>query len=156
MAMAQTVRIYLQARGVGYELIAHPATGSSRETASAAHVPDDHVAKAVILADGEGHLMAVVPGSAWVRIQALEEELGRPLALAPEAEVAALLPDCSPGAIPPLGPAYGLPTVLDEALTTLARVYFEAGDHRHLVVVAGEDFRELLAGARHGFFSHPG
>jgi Ala-tRNA(Pro) deacylase len=36
----------------------------------------------------------------------------------------------------------------------LANVFFEAGDHKHLVHVTGEAFHLLLKGARHGFFSH--
>jgi Ala-tRNA(Pro) deacylase len=43
---------------------------------------------------------------------------------------------------------------MDEALTTLANVYFEAGDHEHLVHTSGDDFKHLLSGVRHGHFSH--
>jgi Ala-tRNA(Pro) deacylase len=64
-----------------------------------------------------------------------------------------LFPDCAKGAVPALGAAYGLETFLDEALTSLANVYFEAGDHRHLLRVSGDAFAELLAGARRGHFS---
>ena len=155
MTIAETVKAYLESQGVRFELVAHPLSYSSRETAAAAHVQDDHIAKAVILKDAHGFLTAVIPGSHWIKLHTLRQELNRPLKLAPEAEIETLFRDCQPGAIPPLGPAYNLETVLDEALTTLANVYFEAGDHEHLVRVSGEDFRWLLGGARHGFFSHP-
>ena len=54
----------------------------------------------------------------------------------------------------PLGPAYGIETFLDEALMSLANVYLEAGDHEHLVHIGGDDFKTLLSGVRHGFYSH--
>jgi Ala-tRNA(Pro) deacylase len=153
MSLAQTAASALIREGVHYRLLAHPRTFSTRETAGAAHVPPDHIAKGVIL-EGEGRLvMVVVPGSHWVRLHAVEQELSRTLAFAAEDTVSALFPDCQPGAVPALGPAYGLEALMDEALATLAHVYFEAGDHEHLVEVSGEDFRRLLGGCRHGRYS---
>lgn len=155
MALANTVKKYLEANGVAFDLVGHAKTGSSHETARAAHVPDDHIAKGVILKDEAGtYLMAVIPGSNWVRVHVLRDELDRALELAPEAEVDAVFTDCEPGAIPAVGPAYGIETIMDEALTTLSKVYFEAGDHQNLVCITGADFRKLLSGVRHRFFSH--
>lgn len=154
MTMAATVKGYIEGRGVAYQVITHPASGSSQELADAAHVDQGHIAKAVILKDDAGVVMAVVPGDAWVRLSALQEELGREMELAEEADAAARFPDCDAGAIPPLGPAYGVETVLDTALTSLANVYFESGDHRTLIRVAGEDFLDLLDGVRRGYYCH--
>ena len=82
------------------------------------------------------------------------DELNRELELVEEDEFAKLFPDCEPGAIPPLGPAYNIETFLDEALKSLANIYFESGDHEHLIHTSGEDFKKLLSGVRHGHFSH--
>jgi Ala-tRNA(Pro) deacylase len=154
MTLAATLKRYLEDRGVDYARVPHPHTGSSHETALAAHVPDDHIAKAVVLRDDAGYLLVVVPASHWLKIDAINRELGRDLQLAREDELATLFSDCRPGAIPPLGAAYGIDTLLDESLTSLASVYFEAGDHEQLVHVHGADFQTLLAGARHGHYSH--
>jgi Ala-tRNA(Pro) deacylase len=43
--------------------------------------------------------------------------------------------------------------VLDDALTSLAHVYFEAGDHEQLVKVYADQFKILMQGVRHGHFS---
>jgi|APFre7841882630_1041343.scaffolds.fasta_scaffold106717_1 Ala-tRNA(Pro) deacylase len=153
MAMAETVKMYLDSQEVEYQLVAHPRSHCSKETAAVAHIPDDHIAKAVILKDERGFMMAVIPGSNWIKLRALQQELDRTLELASETEVDNLFKDCQPGAIPPLGLAYDMETVLDEALITLAKVYFEAGDHEHLAQVNGDDFRKLLSGVRHGYFS---
>ena len=156
MAMAETVKRYLATQAVKYQLVQHPRSRSSRETAATAHVPDDHIAKAVILKDEQGFLMVVIPGNHWIKLHALQQELDRPVEMAAEAEIDTLFTDCQVGAIPPLGPAYALETLLDKELSTRVTVYFESGDHEHLVQVSGEDFRRLLQGARHGYFSHPG
>ena len=154
MSIAETVRKYLAEYDVEFEPVPHPKTYSSRETAQATHVREDHIAKAVLIKDSEGFAMVVIPGSNWVKLQALHDELGRDFELADESEVDKLFIDCKPGAIPPLGPAYGIETYLDEQLLSLANVFFEAGDHIHLVQVSGDAFHRLLKGARHGHYSH--
>jgi Ala-tRNA(Pro) deacylase len=154
MSLAETVRQYLMKHQVQFEPIPHPKTASSRETAHAAHVREDHVAKAVIVKDQQGYAMVVIPGSNWVKLEAVNREMDRDFALATESEAEALFKDCQPGAIPPLGLAYGIETCVDEQLLSLANVFFEGGDHTHLVQVNGQAFHELLKGARHGHFSH--
>jgi Ala-tRNA(Pro) deacylase len=135
-------------------MVSHPHTGSSHESAEASHVNEDHIAKAVIVKDESGYAMVVVPASNWVEIKHLRNELDRDFKLVEENELAKLFPDCEPGAIPPLGSAYQIETFLDEELTTLANVYFEAGDHENLVHMSGDNFKKLLSGLRHGYFSH--
>lgn len=154
MALAETIKSWLSDHHVEYDLVPHHETFSSHATAQTAHVMDDHVAKAVIVKDAKGYAMAVIVGSDWLKLKALQEEADRAFELADEAEVVNLFKDCKPGAIPPLGPAYGLETFLDERLTTLANVFFEAGDHKNLVHVRGEAFHDVLKGVRHGHFSH--
>jgi len=153
MAIAPRVEAFLNAHGIVFELVPHKTTGSTHESAVAANVPDDHIAKAVLVRDDQGHAMVVVPGDAWVMLDKLNADSGRDFSLDPEVQLEHLFPDCAPGAAPPLGPAYELPTFLDETLTTLAQVYFEAGDHGNLVRVSGPDFMHLLAGARRGSFA---
>ena len=153
MTIAATVKSHIEGRDVAYEVIAHPATGSSHETAEAAHVDEGHIAKAVILQDSEGTVMVVVPADSWVKLSAVEKELNREMVLADENEAARHFPDCDAGAIPPLGPAYGMETLINRTLTSLAYVYFESGDHRSLLKVKSEDFLELLGGARLGYFA---
>jgi Ala-tRNA(Pro) deacylase len=153
MAIAAKVKSYLDAQGFQYELIGHYLTGSSHESAEAAHIDEGHIAKAVILTGQQGPVMAVVPGDSWVSLSAVQRMLDRELVLAQEDETASLFADCDQGAIPPLGPAYGIETLLDEALVSLAFHYFESGDHQTLLKVRGEDFLKLLGGARRGHFS---
>jgi len=154
MAIAQTVKNYLDQKAVQYELKTHPHSGSSHETSLASHVSEDHIAKGVIVKDASGYAMIIVPAINYVEMKHVRKELGRELELVEEDEFARLFPDCEAGAVPPLGPAYQIETFLDEALTTLANVYLEAGDHEHLLHLSGDAFKTLLSGVRHGHFSH--
>jgi Ala-tRNA(Pro) deacylase len=62
----------------------------------------------------------------------------------PEDEIEATFSDCECGAIPAIGDAYGVDVVLDPALTHQPDVYFESGDHEHLIHMRGEVFRDLM------------
>ena len=154
MSLCKTVQNLLEQHHISMELVPHPRTYSAHDTAQAAHVREDHIAKAVIVTDTQGAVMVIIPGNHWLKLKALQQESGRDFQLADEKDIETLFSDCQPGAIPPLGPAYDIETYLDEQLTSLANVYFEAGDHEHLVHISGEDFNALLKGVRHGFFSH--
>ena len=139
---------------VHYDLVSHTKSYSSRETARKAHVDEDHIAKAVIVKDTKGYAMFVVPGGESLKMHTLQEELDRDFELADESELKKLFSDCKIGAIPPLGQAYSLETYLDEQLSSLANVYFEAGDHENLVHIQGDEFHKLFKGVRHGHFCH--
>ncbi|MDH5483768.1 MAG: YbaK/EbsC family protein [Gammaproteobacteria bacterium] len=154
MSIPNTINTYLNNHHVGYDLLTHPTTYSSQDTAKAAHVDQDHIAKAVVVKDSWGYAMVVIPGNNWIRLHALNRESNRLFRLASETELHNLFFDCKIGAIPPLGQAYGIETYVDDRLNSLANIYFEAGDHEHLVHIHGNDFHELFKGVRHGHFCH--
>jgi Ala-tRNA(Pro) deacylase len=123
------------------------------ESAQLAHVPGDRIAKSVVLEDERGYLLAVLPASCRVDLGELHRQTRRNLGLATEYELGALFEDCEPGAVPPLGPAYDLETIVDETLAEQPDIYFEAGDHEQLVHVSAEAFETLLGEAQHTDFS---
>ncbi len=154
MSIAPSVERFLLERGVSFDVVEHPRTYDAMYTAALAHVPGDDVAKSVVLhAEDGGYVMAVVPSTRRVELGALEEATHRHLELASEAEIARIFDDCEFGAVPPLGSAYGVPTIVDDSLVEREEVFFEAGDHVDLVHVSGVDFRRLIADAEVGRFA---
>lgn len=153
MAMAQHVSQYLQEHEIPYDLVSHPHSSSSLETAASAHLSGDCVAKSVILEDDQGYLMAVIPATHRLDLRALDTYLTRHVELADEPELAGLFDDCELGAMPALGPAYGLRTLVDRKLAEQPDIYFDAGDHERLVRVDSEALFELMDGFELGEFS---
>lgn len=153
MTMAPTVQRHLAEQGIAHEVVVHPATGSSSETAQVAHVSGNRIAKAVVLKDGAGYLLAVLPAAHHLQLDWVRDWLGRRVTLASEAEVGRLFPDCDVGAVPAIGHAYGLDVIVDESLIGLDEVAFEGGDHQSLIKTSGEQFSSLLGAARRGRFS---
>lgn len=156
MAISNKLRLYLKQHDVKYRLISHPHSASSMESAEKAHVPGDSLAKGIIVKEGGEYLMVVLPSDYYVELDTLQKLLGKEVEMAEEAELIGLLPDCELGAIPAVGPVFGVKTMWDPntSLGKEEQVYFEAGDHEHLIKVSGKQFHELMAGADRGEFSH--
>lgn len=152
MAISATLKKYLDQQQVAFELIPHPHTGSSMDTAQQAHVPGNRLAKAVILKEDGNYSMVIVPSVEHVDLALLREQFGHGVELATEPELGELFPDCETGAVPPIGAAWGLATYLDECLLHEQEVFFEAGDHEDLVRVSGDQFLKLLGDVRHGHY----
>jgi Ala-tRNA(Pro) deacylase len=153
MTIANSVIDYLQKNRVSYSVVGHAHSANSKQTISAAHIPAEKLAKAVIVKDKNGYLMAVLPSDKYVDLHALSKRLGRALELSDEPAIHPIFKDCQPGAIPPIGPAYGMETILDDSLVGQPDIYFEAGDHEELIHMDGENFLHLLKQAQHGRFS---
>jgi Ala-tRNA(Pro) deacylase len=152
MTMSLTLEEFLNQHNASYDLIPHPHTGSSMETAEEAHVPGMRLAKAVVIKDDDRYLMVVVPSAEHVDMTVLRQQFGHAVVLASEAELADLFPDCEVGAVPPFGAAWGVDTFVDETLLAESEVFFEAGDHEALVRVTGDQFERLLEDAERGYF----
>lgn len=155
MSISPRLANFLNEHRAHYEVCEHVHTETSAQTARLAHVPPQRLAKSVILEDDGGCVMAVLPADRRVHIGELARLLGRhDLHLSDEARIKVLFNDCSPGAVPALGMAWGMETIVDETLQEAPEIYIEAGDHEQLLKLSRDDFNALTRGARHGHFGH--
>jgi Ala-tRNA(Pro) deacylase len=153
MSISPRLRSYLDRRGLQFEEIPHARAMCAVHAAKAAQVAREQVAKAVLVQAGDNYMLAVVPASRQVRFDRLQSWLGRPVRLAEERESEDLFADCDLGAIPPVGGAYDLETVMDDSLLDADEVYFEGGDHRTFVHMYAKDWRKLMKDTAHSAFS---
>ena len=156
MKIASKLEDYLRQQEIKYRVVTHPHSEYSMETAEKAHVPGDALAKGVLVKDDDGYLLVVLPADFHIELESLQRLLGQQVKMVDEAAVVKVFADCEPGAVPPVGMAYGIKTIWDpeSSLGKLDEVFFEAGDHQTLVRVSGVQFHELMAPAERGRFSH--
>jgi len=155
MAIAITLQEYLDNSNVEYELISHPYSNSSQETARLSHVSGEHLAKAVLLEDAFGdYMLALIPSTHRVDFGALKKQLNIRLGLATESELNEVFNDCQQGAVPALAQAYGIPMIVDKSLSSHSDIYFEGGSHTDVVHLDGSQFDDLMRDKHHGRFSH--
>lgn len=154
MSIPSRLTHYLEQHGARYEVCAHDHSNTSAETARSAHLDPGQLAKSVILEDDFGCVMAVVPADKTVMLGEVSRMLGRrELRLSDERRIADLFADCARGAVPPVGMAWGMETLVDDALDGPGTVYMEGGDHECLLRMSHDQFHELMSTARHGHFS---
>jgi len=154
MFVSQTVLGYLDRSGVDFDLVTHPHSACSHETARAARIAPKELAKGVLMR-GKDYMLAVVPASRHVNAFAVSQLLGGELVtFALESEMPFIFRDCERGALPIVGEAFGIRTAIDDALLAVDDVYFEAGDHERLVHLRHDDFTRLMRHQPHGTISH--
>ena len=155
MFISQSVAQLLDKRNVNLEIVAHPRTSGAADAAASAHVPLTRTAKAVLLYSADDYVLAVIPANARVDRHALEDLMHEaPLWLADEEDFPYIFRDCALGAVPPVGEAFGIRTAVDDTLLERGDVFFEGGDHEHLIHVSGADFRRLMEAVPHGHFCY--
>ena len=153
MTIASRIRSYLTREHVTYDEVIHAPAMSATTAAEAAHVSENSLAKGVVLRTKDRFMLAVVPASHHVRLGALRKYLGEEVGLATEDEIHLLFGDCDLGAIPPIGDAYGVETIIDDALMDANHVYLEGGDHRTLIHLGAEEWQRLTKKMPHAVFS---
>lgn len=155
MGLPVNIREYLDREHIAYDTLLHRRTTTLAQAAEACGIPVSQLARAVILVDAQGLLMAVLPADHVLDFEALCALLRRDLELVPGNQLAAIFDDCEPRACPPVAAAYDLDVVVDSALDGLGTITFEPGVHTSLLQVSQSDFRRLLGDAFSGSFSTP-
>jgi Ala-tRNA(Pro) deacylase len=155
MSVSASVHEHLTHKGVIYDLLNHPHSQSSLESARLAGVPAGQVVKGVLTHDGDNYLLCVIPSNHHLNTAQLNQAMHGEFELASEQRVGEFFNDCELGAIPALGQVYGLHVVWDETLADEDNLYIESGDHENLIHVTRGAFMELMGGLEHLAISIP-
>jgi len=153
MTIAATLGDALEFEGIDYRILRTPARAETTEALRACGVVPEQRAKALLLKDAQGFLLTVTSITRVPDIERLRRELHRDLVLAEDEDLDELFCDCEAGSVPPIGPWYRIPTVVDPSLREPTEVVFDAGEPRSLVQVEQRDFAKLLDGAEYLAFS---
>jgi len=135
---------FLQESGIGYERHSHPTTYTSQALAHAEHVSGHMVAKPVIVKSGTGFVMCVIPAPAHLDLKRVAAALNEgEVALAREAEMADLFPECELGAEPPIGPMFNMTTIMDSRLKSDEFLVMQAGKHTEAIKIRRPDWERV-------------
>jgi len=146
-ALPSRVESSLKSHYIPYQVACHAKTTSLEKAAIALGLPQEQVARAILLKDARGLLMVVLPLTRLLHLTQLREQLNRKLEVISGAQADKYFPDCEPGSRPPLGEAYGIPMIVDKSLLNQPEIYFEPGNHRVFVKLHKADFAALISNA---------
>jgi Ala-tRNA(Pro) deacylase len=134
---------YLIEEQIDFEWLPHPPAYTAQKRAKYLRVPGEQVAKCVLLVGPAGYLLAVLPATHQVDTRVLAGQLGGPVRLATDAEIADVFRDCEWGVVPPFGARYGIATLLDEAIEPDARIILETHTQFEAVRLRCRDFERV-------------
>lgn len=128
---------WLREHRVDHEVHEHAEAFTAESTARAEGVDARTFAKVVGVATDDGRrALLVVDAPDRLDLRKARHVLGaRDVRLLTEPELAELAPGCDAGALPALGPLFGVPMHVDHAIADDTEISFNAGTHRHSVRV---------------------
>ena len=145
MPIPRTLKSHLDHEHVHYDVLSHSQTFRALAVAQTLHVPEQEMAKVVIVKVKERFVTTVLPATWNVDMPCLRKIFGtHRVRLATEKEIMHLFPDCELGAMPPLGTLYGLPVYVDRSLTGDEEIVFEGGTHSEAIRMRYWDFAALV------------
>jgi Ala-tRNA(Pro) deacylase len=134
---------YLAEQRIDFEWLPHPPAYTAQKRAKYLRVSGRQVAKCVLLASPSGYLLAVLPATRQVDTKVLAEQLGGPIRLANDREIATVFRDCESGVVPPFGTRYGVSTLLDDAIDPDASIVLETDTQYEAIRLRCRDFERL-------------
>ncbi|MCS7166623.1 MAG: YbaK/EbsC family protein [Gemmatales bacterium] len=144
MTVLEQIRQRLQAVGIEvYSLLFHRPVFTSEEAAAVRGTPLASGAKALLLKADDRFILAVLPADRKLDNRQLRERLGvKSLRFAQRDELWQLT-GLTPGAIPPFGSLFNLPTYCDPVLLEQPEINFNIGDHAVSMHMRTEDYLRL-------------
>jgi Ala-tRNA(Pro) deacylase len=148
------LRQRLEAHCVPFQVLRHVPVFTSQQAAAVRGTSLASGAKALVCKADDQFVMIVLPADRKLASKQVRQAAGiKSLRFATTDEVAQLT-SLAPGAIPPFGSLFGLPTWCDEALAVEPQINFNAGDHAISIRMAFADYAAVEQ-PRMGRYSEP-
>ena len=133
----------LKQHGVNFEVLRHQPVFTSEEAAAVRGVALSTGAKALICKVDARFVMFVIPGDRKLDSKAIRQALGiHALRFATRDELNDVT-GLPPGAVPPFGSLFSLPTYCDTRLAENERINFNAGDNSISISLRYEDYLKV-------------
>lgn len=143
--LSPSLRKYMDNHDVAYKTISHPRAYTASQCAQAAHIKGDSFAKAVVVKLDGRFILVAIPANIRLNLALLKKETkAKHVKIAHEFEFQDKFTGCEIGAIPPLGPLYGMDVYLADSLAHQEWIVFNAGNHNELLQMKSKDFLNLI------------
>lgn len=139
-SVTERLERWLREAGVPFHLLEHEPVFTSEEAARVRGTPPEAGAKALVVKADERPIHLVLPGNRRVDNARLRALLGTRKIRFVTPEELLELTGCTPGAVPPFGNLFGLPVLVDEALTGCEHIAFNAGSNSVSITMRCDDF----------------
>jgi HD-like signal output (HDOD) protein/prolyl-tRNA editing enzyme YbaK/EbsC (Cys-tRNA(Pro) deacylase) len=135
---------YLDSHHARYELLERNRERGLEVAAKASGFPFEKVARATILEDEKGLVLAVTHLGALIDINRLNEYMERNFKPLAGSLIDRIFHDCAPGCHPPVGGAYRLEVIVDQSLDEADVLYFEPGSIDAWIKMPKDEFLRVI------------
>lgn len=144
MDLFNKIKQLLDDNKISYQKYNHPPTKTSEESAKYRGVSLKIGAKAILLKDKKGFLIAVVPADRRLDSKKLKKVLqSKKLRFSTEEELKELT-GCDKGSLPPFGSFFNLKIIADKALFEEEEIAFNAGSLENSIKMKTKDYTDLV------------
>lgn len=143
----RNIQQFLTNAEIPHTLIELPYFFNLREAQQLAQIPQHSVLASHLLRDQYGLIMVIHPASHLLDSTQLNTALHRQLTPLSAEQQSKIFRGLPAELTPPLGDSFGIKTVISEAVCELKKVYFPAGDNRHLIQLSQQNFMLLQKNA---------
>jgi Ala-tRNA(Pro) deacylase len=130
----------LDKAGIDYNVLRHDPVYTSEQAAQVRGVPLSSGAKALLVKLGERFYLLVLPADRKLDSQKARKAAGAKRSRFANKQELMDATGLEPGAVPPFGSLFGLPTLCDPALDDNETINFNAGDHCISVQMRFDDY----------------
>lgn len=151
-SVTERLTAFLRAGGAAFTVMTHAPVRTSEAAAQVRGTPLEQGAKALVFHADDWIVLLVVPADRRIDTRAFKRAYGVKNLRMASADELHVLTGLEPGAVPPFGGLFGLPTYVDERLLALPRIAFNAGSRSASIVLATAEYARL-ANATAGRFA---
>jgi len=142
-----SVETLLNSQNIHYNLAAAPLGANQLPLWHDQHLRNVGAAKAVLLEDDKGRILAVIAADTLLDLNAVNRQLGRELHATGQDAVRQFCDTHSLQTVPALPKLAGLPTLVDKQLLSRESLLLDSGDDEQLLHVDRDDFQQVLEDA---------
>ena len=154
MTIPQKVINFLNKSEIKYEVIKHRPVYTALDKARTLKIKEKLVGKTVILKVNKNIFIVLIPADAIVNLEKIEKILNfKKIGFANEKWLKENLKGMKEGAIPPFGPIWNLPVLIDKLLLKNSKIIVNSGERTLSIQLTSSSLRRLIPDLREGFFS---
>lgn len=164
MAAFKKLLSLLYEKKLKYEPVGHRTVFTAFDKAMTLGMKPSQVAKTLVISLDRDYAIAVVPGNRNLDFQSVKkaaniarkkakEKLVKNIAIVKEKWIEKNLKGVKPGAVPPCGVLWSLPTFVDKGLVKEKKIIINGGNHEESIQMASKDLLKIMPDAILGNFS---
>jgi Ala-tRNA(Pro) deacylase len=142
-SVTERLLAFLRTNGATFRVLTHDPVRTSAEAAQVRGTPLEQGAKALVCHADDHTVLIVLPADRRLDSRAFKRERGVKNLRMISADELHALTGLEPGAVPPFGALFGLPTFVDARLLDQPQLAFNAGSRTTSLILVTADYARL-------------